>query len=65
MTLGVAPDTGPANAERRPPKRNVLPFEKGADGRMRMLPKGDRLIRETLRAYHLEGKIIELPLAAE
>ncbi len=46
------------------PKRNVLPFEMRG-GRMQLIPKAELLIRDTLRAYHLEGKIIELPMAAE
>ena len=46
------------------PKRNVLPFEK-VGGHPRLIPKADDLMRRTLAAYHLEGKVVDLPLAAE
>lgn len=54
------------NAERRPPKRNPMPFEPGPDGRMRLIPKADRMLRDGFRNYVKTGALPGgMPLAAE
>lgn len=53
-------------AKGRRPKRNAFPFEIGGDDKPHPIPKLDKLIRATLRAYLAELKSpADIPLAAE
>lgn len=48
------------------PKRNAFPFEIGGDGKPHPIPKLDKLIRASLRAYLIDLQApAALPLAAE